>query len=195
MSGPVQQPDLTDARSGLRTLAVRLASGVTVLAACLGLAATQVGALTPLPPCEGEEGGMVIGYLTSLDDMVVSGVVIESFRYTVRLEGTVYQPQPGPVAALNGFSGSRVTHCPTGRILAVPGVGASELSVALAATEFLRTKVKAGRPVSFAEVQRAARALYGTVISLRETEQTCGCAAYYPDVLPKGMTPYAERGT
>ena len=148
------------------------------------LVGTAAQALTPLPPCEIEEGGMKVYGVTGLGDGG-SGVVVEAYTNIVRLVDTVYTPQPGPVPALNGFSGVRAVHCASGQFVAFDDVGEPYLAAqTLAATEFLRSKVQAGKPVTFGDLKRAVTAVYGKPISLRETEETCSCATYYPGLWP-----------
>ena len=148
------------------------------------LAGTAAHALTPLPPCELEEGGMNVYGVTGLGDGG-SGVVVEAYTNTVRLVGTVYEPQPGPVPALNGFSGVRAVHCASGQFVAFDDVGDPYVSAqTLAATELLRAKVQAGKAVTFGDLKRAVTAVYGKPITLRETEETCSCGTYYPGLWP-----------
>jgi len=152
-------------------------------------------ALTPLPPCEGTEAGMSTYELTALDPDWKSGVVIERYQVDLAPDSSgVYQPGPGPVGSLDGFFGVRITHCASGIFHAIktdqrPGT----VAAALAATEFLRGKVKSGQHVGRGELAQAVRAVYGMQTRLRETEETCGCSAIFPELRPKGMTPYGER--
>jgi stage V sporulation protein SpoVS len=160
------------------------------------LAALPAHALPPPLPCEGTEAGMMTFELTVLDpEHAKSGVVIENY-----LAGSapgpdgVYVDLPGPVGALDGFNGVRITHCASGIFHAVttdqrPGT----VAAALAATEFLRAKVKAGQSVGRNELAQAVRAVYGKQTRLRETEETCGCSVSFPELRPKGMKPYGER--
>jgi hypothetical protein len=141
-------------------------------------------ALVPLPPCEIEEGGMSVGQLTALGEGK-SGVVLESYNNTVRLVGTVYEQQPGPVRALDDFYGVRATHCASGQFLAIKGSYSPDtVAAALGATEFLRANVKAGKAVGFSDLIQAVTAVYGKPITLRETEETCGCQSYFPGLWP-----------
>lgn len=152
-------------------------------------------ALAPPLPCEGTEAGMGTFDLTALDPEGKSGVTVEEYLVQTAPDGDgVYRDLPGPVGALDGFYGIRITHCASGIFHAVdtaqdPGT----VAAALAATEFLRAKVKAGQPVGRNELAQAVRALYGTQTRLRETEETCGCSVLFPELRPRGMTPYGDR--
>jgi hypothetical protein len=162
------------------------------------LTGTAAQALTPLPPCVGMEAGMNTYDLYPLDpDTNASGVTIEAYQVETKPDDSpegVYRDQPAPVAALNGFYGIRVTHCASGVFHAIDTRnGPTEVSAALGATEFLRSKVKAGKPVSRGDLAAAVRAVYGKQIQLRETEETCGCSVFFPDLKPKGMTPFENR--
>jgi hypothetical protein len=162
------------------------------------LTGTAAQALTPLPPCVGMEAGMNTYDLYPLDpDTNASGVTIEAYQVDTKPDDTpegVYRDQPAPVAALDGFYGIRVTHCASGTFHAIDTRnGPSEVAAALAATEFLRASVKAGKPVSRGDLASAIRAVYGKQLRLKETEETCGCSVYFPDMKPKGMTPFEDR--
>jgi len=160
----------------------------------LALTSTPAVALTPLPPCELAEAGMVIGAVGVLGDYDAnSGVTVERYANNHKVVNDVYTPVSAPVPQLEDFNGVRVTHCASGDFLAIRGVDVTEVSSALAATEFLRGAVQSGKRPTFAQVERAARAVYGGVIRLRETEQTCGCNTYYPDLKPAGMTAFGAR--
>ena len=137
---------------------------------------------------------MLVGRLTPIGAQG-SGVVVEFYFNRSVLQGTTYVRQPGPVPALNNFAGVRATHCATGTIVAIPDVLEPEqVAVALAATEFMRNSVQAGKPVRLESLKSAAKAVYGKMIVLQENEETCGCNWDFPDLRPKGMTPYAQRG-
>jgi hypothetical protein len=158
----------------------------------------QALALTPPPPCEGSESGMQIYGLQVLDpETGASGVTVESYQVSMKPDSSpegVYRQVPPPVDALDGFFGIRVTHCPSGTFHAInTGQGPETVAASLAATEFLRDRVKDGKPVGRGDLASAVRAVYGKQITLRETEETCGCSVAFPDLKPKGMTPYAQR--
>ena len=162
------------------------------------LTAPAAQALTPLPPCVGMEAGMHTYELSPLDpDTNASGVTVEFYQVDSQPDDSpegVYRDQPAPVAALNSFYGVRVTHCASGVFHAIATRnGPSEVAAALGATEFLRSKVKAGKPVNRGDLAAAVRAVYGKQLQLRETEETCGCSVYFPDLKPKGMTPFENR--
>jgi hypothetical protein len=162
------------------------------------LTGTVAQALTPLPPCVGMEAGMNTYDLFPLDpDTNTSGVTIEAYQVDSGPDDTpegVYRDQPAPVPALNGFYGIRVTHCTSGSFHAIDTRNSpSEVAAALAATEFLRAEVKAGKPVSRTDLASAVRAVYGKQLRLKETEETCGCSVFFPGLKPKGMTPFENR--
>jgi hypothetical protein len=162
------------------------------------LAATPAQALTPLQPCEGMEAGMVTYGLYPLDpDTNASGVTLESYQVDFQPDDSaegVYRNQPAPVGALSDFFGVRVTHCASGTFFAIDTRnGPSEVAAALAATEFLRADVQAGRAISRGDLSSSVRAVYGKQLRLTETEETCGCSVYFPDLKPKGMTPFENR--
>lgn len=158
------------------------------------LIAAPAAALTPLPPCNVEiEADMTVYDVQRLGDSDTAGVTVEDYANATTLTDTVYEPRPGPVPALNGFSGARVTFCATGDFVAIPGQNASTVNSSLSATEFLRGKLQKAQPVRFADLRRAAKAVYGDVIVLRESDETCACSAFYPDLRPAGMTAYADR--
>lgn len=159
------------------------------------LLAAPATALTPPFPCTDlTEANMVttdVDVLGGYD--AKSGVIVEAYRNKVVEQKGAYNSLPPPVPALESFSGTRVTHCASGRILAVRDVWSSDVRAALAATEFLRDKLKAGQKVSFGEVKAAVTAVYGKPIELRETAQTCGCNNYFDELRPKSQTPYGQR--
>lgn len=159
------------------------------------LAALPAQALTPPLPCEGTESGMSTYELSVLDPDWKTGVVLERYQVgSAPGEDGVYRDLPGPIGALEGFYGVRITHCASGIFHAVrTDQRPATVAAALAATEFLRAKVKAGQPVGRGELAQAVRAVYGTQTRLRETEETCGCSVAFPGLRPKGMTPYGER--
>ena len=152
-------------------------------------------ALTPAPPCEMTvEAAMTVYYMLPLGGYEVqSGAVVEAYGNARTTDGAVYVNRPAPTRELEDFTGVRVTFCPTGDFLAIRGQNVDAVSTSLAATEFLRADVQANRRVSFAKLRRASRAVYVDVMVLRETEQTCGCAAYFPAMKPDGMTAFDDR--
>ncbi len=155
--------------------------------------AGQAVALTPLPPCQINEGGMTVGNVQPLGDEG-SGVVLEMYFNIVLLEGTIFRPAPGPVPALDYFSGVRVTQCASATFLAINGqTDVGEVAAALGATEFLRSSLQGKRAVSLGDMKQAVRAVYGKTPLLRETGETCACSIYFPELRPKGVTPFAER--
>ena len=171
---------------------MRIVRHFWLLAAMAGSAAQ---ATTPLPPCQVIEDGMEVGRLTSVGTEG-SGVVVELYFNQVLLHGTTFVPHPGPVTALDYFSGVRATHCASGTIVAIPDVFEPEqVAVALGATEFLRAAVQARKPVRLESLKSAVKAVYGKAIVLQENEETCGCNWSFPELRPKGMTPYPQRGS
>ena len=166
-----------------------------VLAAALAVAASQGQALVPLPPCEGVvEAGMAIHDTFAFGDFdAPTDYVVELYFNAQTLENNVYVDLPAPVPALRDFYGTRITSCATGEFLAIDGVKSDQVNASLSATEFLRDDLKAGRKISFRQIRRAAEAVYGKVLVLRETEETCGCAMYRPELRPRAMTAFEKR--
>ena len=162
---------------------MKAARGITLGAACAVLFAGGAVALTPPPPCDREENGMMTHDVEYLGDET-SGQTIETYLNKTTADGIV-AGAPGPIPQLDNFNGVRVTDCRSGHFVAIHGVGQREAYAALTATEFLRPRLKAGKAVRVQDVRRAADALYGgehylRVLTLRETEETCGCNALYP---------------
>lgn len=152
-----------------------------VLAVALSAGSGQ--ALTPLPPCDGEEGGMMVSGadLFAYDG---SGFIIESYTSPDSEDGVIGGGK-GPVPELDSFHGLRVTECRSGKMVAVYGAVQYRDGDTMLATEFLRTRTQQKKPIKFVHVQRAAKALFGhdgytRVLMLRETEETCACREYYP---------------
>ncbi len=170
--------------------------GAAALTAAAGCFAQPALGLAPPLPCEIEEAGMLIGGLRDLSDgdYFESGVTFESYqvRWAPDAEG-VYRPLPGPIPELNAFSGVRVTYCRTGEFLAIADADMERALYGLRATEFLRKSIAAKRPPSFRDLRRAAEAVFGDVLIMRETAETCGCRTLYPDLRPEGVTPYDQR--
>ena len=165
------------------------ARGMLLVPALLG--ATAAPALTPLPPCEGTEAGMRTGSLIAPEG---TGLTFERYNVNIVSHGDLAEADAPPVPELGGFSGVRVTHCASGQMVAIAGEYSSEkAAAALGATEFLRKEVQAGRRISAGKMKQAAKAVYGQVLVLRETEETCGCNSYFPELRPKGMTPFDRR--
>lgn len=167
------------------------------LAAFLALAlmGAPAAALAPLPPCEGViEANMMVGGIQPLGGWGhPGGVTVESCRIAMDPQGGTYVPRPAPLPQLARFDGARVTVCATGAFLAIPGRAPDEVALALAATEFLRGPLAAGRAVGIGPLREAARALYPGVIELRDTEQTCACQALFDHLRPAGMTRFQDR--
>ncbi|TKW67432.1 MAG: hypothetical protein DI616_07250 [Paracoccus denitrificans] len=152
-------------------------------AALLSLLALPAGALTPLPACDGVvESGMEVQGAASFG-YYGSGFVSEEYYNAMEDDAGadgVYDDLAVSVPQLDGFYGYRVMDCKSGQFLAI---GASENEAELLlATEFLRSKAQEEKPITFADVTRAAQALYKgqntKILTLRETEQTCSCDAY-----------------
>lgn len=152
-------------------------------AALLSLLGLPAVALSPLPPCDGVvESGMEVQGADSFGYYGSGFVSEEYFNATEDDAGAdnAYDRLAVPLPQLDGFYGYRVIDCKSGQFLAV---GAIENEAAeLLATEFLRSKAQQEKPFTFADVTRAAQALYKgqnvTILTLRETEQTCSCQAY-----------------
>ncbi|MFK7938969.1 MAG: hypothetical protein AB8B82_06290 [Roseovarius sp.] len=149
------------------------------------MTATGAQALTPLPPCDGQEGGMNV-YGASMFGHAQSGFVFETYHSLDSADGIIAGAD-GPVDALNQFMGIRITQCRTGKFIAVKNAPAYRSIDPLLATEFLRNRTQREEPFRFVDVKRAATALYAKggfseVIILRETEETCACNVHYPGV-------------
>ena len=158
------------------------------------ISVVPVSALAPPLPCEGIEANMVTGELYIFGpDNVSTGVVVERYFNATELRDNVYVSRPAPVPHLVEFYGVRVTYCPTGQFLAIDAQSPAEVDAALSATEFLRPRLQAGQPVRFDDLRRAANAVYGGAIVLRETEETCGCNMFFPEVRPQGMRSFQDR--
>lgn len=157
------------------------AFGVFATAVALSAVAIPVQALTPMPPCNRAEGGMRVANAEGFGHYK-SGLVAEQY---VNLEKDgVIGAAPGPVPALDKFNGMRITECRSGRILALDGASWSAMEQ-MVATEFLRQKVQAEKPLRLRDAEKAARALFGQdnyvrIIKLRETEETCACRDFFP---------------
>ena len=133
-------------------------------------------ALTPLPACNVDEGGMIVANATNLG-LYNSGLLLEDYRTPKGADG--------PIPELNGFDGFRVTDCSTGMSLAVHGVNASAGNDRLLATDALSKRVARGAELQMRQVQRAADAVFGKdgttrVLRLRFDEEPCACKVFYP---------------
>lgn len=156
--------------------------GGAALALCLLV--TPAVALTPLPPCETVESGMRVSGANSFG-FYGSGFATEEYINGLESDAGadgVYDDLPAPMPQLNGFYGYRIVDCATREFLAIDSPYGEE-AAQLLATEFLRSKVQQQKPFSMADVKRAAQALYKgredvTILTLRETEQTCSCKEY-----------------
>ncbi|NHF74173.1 hypothetical protein [Paracoccus xiamenensis] len=153
-------------------------------ALALCLTAVSASALTPLPPCNGDiESGMRVSNAESFG-YYGSGFATEDYANALEDDAGadgVYDYLDVPVGDLARFSGYRVIDCKSGEFLAISHFGEAGAQ-RLTATEFLRSKVQEEKPISLADVRRAAEALYKgldvAILTLRETEQTCSCKNY-----------------
>lgn len=161
-----------------------------IIAGLLAVATTtgSAQALTPMAPCDGPEGGMMVD---SADFFGYdgSGFIIESYTSPTTEDGIIGGGK-GPVPQLDNFHGFRVTDCRSGKIVAVYGASQFNDGQTMLATEFLRTRMQQQEPVKFTHVERAAKAVFGhddyiRVVILRETEETCACGEYYPGLWKK----------
>lgn len=169
-------------------LRAAIRAGVAVM-----IGVTPALALTPPLPCESSESNMTTYGLQTLDPSGASGVTVEHYYNSVVQQGEALVNAPAPVAELQGFRGVRVTLCSTGDFLVIPDQDPVSVAAALSATEFLRADVQAGRPATFDALRLAARAVYGPPLVLRETEETCGCSWYFPDLKPANMANFEDR--
>ncbi|NPD15247.1 hypothetical protein HOY34_08550 [Xinfangfangia sp. D13-10-4-6] len=164
------------------------------LAALVTWLAGSAHALTPLPPCGGVESGMQTGPVAWAEG---TGLVFEGYS-VIYDYGSDHHAAPQLIApeGLDGFSGSRVTHCASGRMVAIAAEADSyKLAEVLGATEFLRKAVQGKRRATAGQMTQAAKAVYGKVLELRDNEETCACNTYFPELRPKGMIPFADRST
>jgi hypothetical protein len=165
------------------------------LALALTVAACPAVALTPLPPCSPvSEANMWASseYVLGGWD-VESGVTVDTYTNRTYVRDNVYVPLQPPVPSLTDFNGARVVHCATGTFFAIRHEEPRDIATALAATEFLRDGLRTNQLVTLADLRRAVNALYDDTIELRETDQTCGCNAYFPDLQPAGQGDFAAR--
>jgi len=166
-----------------------------ILALPAALAATVALAEEAPPVCWGMiESGMVVHFTLPLGNDR-SGIIAEAY-YDARSQ-VGDRPKEDLMAAppeLRDFHGVRVVHCASGRFMAVPHYGGPEgVSYSVAATEFLRDKLRSGSKPSFRDIQNAVDALYPGSLAFRETAETCGCNAFFSELRPVGMTPFDER--
>ena len=170
----------------------------------LGMTSVPVMALTPPMPCTGPASGPGAGLGLTEDSMWIgppqsiagTGLVVEGYGNALLQTGDAIYAAPAPIPELEDFHGIRVTHCASGEILAFRSSdSAGTVATAIAATEFLRARVQAGKAATAGQMKRAVKALYGTPLVLRDAQETCGCNAYFPALRPEGITPYAPRGT
>jgi hypothetical protein len=164
------------------------------------VAPTILAALSPPLPCEGVyESNMGVASPVPLggwpqgDAAIGSGVTVETYYNRSVVAGDTYQDLQAPVPDLVEFSGTRLVHCASGTFFAINGQDAETVGTAIAATEFVRPLIQSGELVTVQALRRASTALYGSVIELRETEQTCGCAAYFDALKPAGQGPFHMR--
>ena len=161
------------------------------------LAADGAFGFSPELVCESAvESEMTLGNETDFGPRGGLGFFIEDYDYRLKgAEASLRLAAPPPVAALDDFSGVRITDCSTGQIIAISTYdGVDGVSDKLLATEFLRPKIRAGKAVAYRDVQRAAKTIYGEVLLLRENVETCVCNYFYSELRPKGMRPWDERG-
>ena len=159
-----------------QTTRISVAFGVA-----LGMISGAAVALTPLPPCDGEESGMYVYGARYFGDEH-SGFVIEGYRNLDK--DAVIGGAPGPLPELDNFNGSRIIECRSGHFVALHGAY-GEIEKVLGATEFLRGKIQNGKRFGIGHVRKAARAVYGKdshvrMVNLRETDETCACGDFFP---------------
>jgi hypothetical protein len=171
---------------------VTLVLRAVVVGALLGPAPAL--AITPVMACDGAlESNMRITEAQPLGGPT-SGAVVEGYGMAAMSgEDGAFEMLPAPAPELRAFRGTRVTACDTGEFLAVGAQGPKEVGAALAATEFLRDAIQGGQRVGFDDIRRAAEAVYGPVLVMRETAQTCACHAYFDELRPDEQTPFPER--
>jgi|JI7StandDraft_1071085.scaffolds.fasta_scaffold71922_4 hypothetical protein len=165
--------------------------------AVLGMVlAAPAAALTPAQPCDpAVESGMTVSGSIPLGGYgAMTGVVVEYYEHKVVNPDEEAVLPEAPLAALDRFIGQRVVHCTSGRMVAfLSEASVAETNAALSATEFLRLDVQYDRGVSFGELRKATSVLFNSPMVLTDNEETCGCAAFFPEDRPEGMTPYDSR--
>ncbi len=156
------------------------------LASALG--ASPALAVSPVLTChEVVEAGMALSDVRLLDpELGDAGLTVETYRNAAA-------DRAAPVPELSGFSGTRLSFCPTGEFLVVPGLRAGDVADAVSAEGSLRARVRAGDDIGFADLREAVEAVYGPVLVLRETDQTCACHTFFDEQRPPGQTPFPER--
>ena len=76
-----------------------------VISLALALCAAQAQALTPLPPCDGNEGGMYV-HSADLFGFDGSGFILEAYVNQTTEDGVIAGAK-GPIPELDGFNGMR----------------------------------------------------------------------------------------
>lgn len=161
----------------------------TVLAA---LCMTVCARAEPLPLCYGViESGMAVYAPGPLGEMT-SGIIIEGY-VDEGTSGRAPRRTHKPPEVLEGFSGTRIIHCASGRFFTVPVENYFEVSDPLTNSRFLDRKIQTGQRPSFQDVKRAVNASFPGAMEFRETAETCGCNAMFAELRPQGLTPFAER--
>lgn len=142
--------------------------------------------------CNGIEADMSVSwpYMFGYDG---SGYVIENYEDFVYVDGGGNTQRAERLPLFDGFVGVRITQCSTGRFIAINGPKPRDAEPGLVATEFLREKIRNQRPISFANLQSAAEALYDEVHVLRDTEETCGCNLHFPELKPSTIGSFEGR--
>lgn len=162
-----------------------------VLLGLIFAASPSLALVLDLPCAQSEESGMESLGAESLDfPDATSGLTVEYYGNATTMDGFTQQTLPPPVPQLADFFGVRVTACASAEFLVLRDADLVDVSTALTATEFLHPTLQAGGIVAFSDLRRAVEALYGPVLILRETTETCGCSALYPSLRPAGVAPY-----
>ena len=164
---------------------------IVVMATCF---ATSAGALSPLVPClYQDESNMTVADLRQLPG---TGFVVEHYSNTSSIDIDLGYVLPAPSPELEDFSGLRMTNCATGEMLVTRTSDTShDLVAKLETAPGMAKRIAAETPIRTATMRQAMRHLYGNAMLLVEDEETCGCNAVFPELRPKGMTPFEQRKT
>ncbi|MEZ5715497.1 MAG: hypothetical protein R3D85_10210 [Paracoccaceae bacterium] len=156
----------------------------------VGLGAAMAGAVAraesvpqtlevpPATPC----GGIVNGMFET--DPQVFGHAESGFVWETWQALKDNRERESRPAALDGFDGIRLVDCRSGAIVAMDRGFTDEIAAMLEG-RFLAGAVTRGAGFALEDVQRAAKAAARgrddiRLLALRETEQTCGCAEFFP---------------
>ena len=164
---------------------------VVVAATCF---APGAGALSPSLPCEMvRESNMRVN---DLQGLLGTGFVTESYVNDESFDHGTFHTLPAPIPELEDFRGVRAVNCATGEVIVARTVDDGYAFIEkLATVPGMAKRIAAETPIRTATMRQAMRHLYGNAMLLVEDEETCGCNAVFPELRPKGMTPFEQRKT